>query len=212
MKPTLLAVTLLFVAAGASAADLTLYGRPGFQGRELRANDTIVNLANSGFNDRASSVVIRDGVWELCDDANFRGQCVTLRPGRYASLRDMGLNNNVSSLREVRGGPPGPPGRRGDRSSRAVLFSNPDFRGQRYVVDGNYLPNLANTGFNDRAQSLRVEGGYWIFCSDAQFQGQCRTFGPGNYPNLPPALNNRLSSGRRISEQYPYNGPPRWTR
>jgi hypothetical protein len=93
-----------------------------------------------------------------------------------------------------------------------VLFSNPDFRGQRYVVDGNYLPNLANTGFNDRAQSLRVEGGYWIFCSDAQFQGQCRTFGPGNYPNLPPALNNRLSSGRRISEQYPYNGPPRWTR
>ena len=94
----------------------------------------------------------------------------------------------------------------------AVLYSNSDFRGDRYVVQGNYMRDLANTGFNDRAQSLRVERGYWIFCSDAQFQGQCRTFGPGNYPNLPPALNNRLSSGRRISEQYPYNGPPRWTR
>jgi len=212
MKRTLVAISLLLVATGACAADLTLYGRDGFRGRELRANNTIVNLADTGFNDRASSVVNRDGVWQLCENANFRGQCVTLRPGRYASLREMGLDNRLSSLREVRGGPPGPPGRDGGRSAGAVLFSNPDFRGQRYVIDGDYLPNLGNTGFNDRAQSLRVEGGYWIFCSDAQFQGQCRTFGPGNYPNLPAALNNRLSSGRRISEQYPYNGPPRWTR
>jgi beta/gamma crystallin len=214
MKRTALAAALLFVAAAASAADLTLYGRPDFHGREYRANQSIPNLANSGFNDRASSVVIRDGVWQLCDDAYFRGQCVTLQPGRYPSLREIGLNNRVSSAREMGGWGPPPGGNEGrwGRGARAVLYSNPDFRGDRYVIDNNFLPDLANTGFNDRAQSLRVEGGYWIFCSDSHFQGQCRTFGPGSYPNLGGALNNRLSSGRRISEQYPYNGPPRWTR
>jgi hypothetical protein len=72
------------------------------------------------------------------------------------------------------------------------------------------LPDLANTGFNDRAQSLRVERGYWIFCSDAGFQGTCRTFGPGSYPNLGWGLDNKVSSGRRISNDYPYNGPPKF--
>jgi hypothetical protein len=218
MKPkrTLLAMAVLFSAATASAAELTLFGQNDFNGRRFRANDTIVNLADSGFNDRASSVIIRDGVWQLCDDAYFRGRCVTLQPGRYASLRAMGLDNRVSSAREMCnwGPPPGPtPGRGEGRwggGSRAILYSSPDFRGDRYVVDGDYLRNLGNTGFNDRAQSLRVEGGYWIFCSDADFQGSCRTFGPGSYPNLPGALNNRLSSGRMISDRYPYNRAPQW--
>lgn len=212
MKRTLLAAALLFATAGASAAELTLYGGQDFRGRELRSNQSIFNLANTGFNDRASSVIIRDGVWQLCDDAYFRGHCVTLQPGRYPTLREMGLNNKVSSARELGGwGPPPHEGRWG-RGSRAVLYSGPDFRGQRFVIDGNYMPNLEHTGFNDRAQSLRVEGGYWIFCSDANFQGECRTFAPGSYASLPGALDNRVSSGRRISEQYPYNGPPRWAR
>ena len=99
-------------------------------------------------------------------------------------------------------------GRRGGPD--AVLFTNPDFHGDRFVVDGDYMPDLANSGFNDRAQSLRVEHGYWIFCSDAQFRGQCRTFGPGSYARLGWALDNRVSSGRRISNRYPYNGQPNW--
>ena len=102
--------------------------------------------------------------------------------------------------------------RRGDRGGPdAVLFSNPEFRGERWVIDGDYMPDLANTGFNDRAQSLRVRRGYWIFCSDAQFQGRCRTFGPGDYPRLGWALDNKVSSGRRISNQYPYGGQPNWS-
>ena len=72
--------------------------------------------------------------------------------------------------------------------------------------------NLDRTSFNDRAASLRVERGYWIFCSDANFEGDCRTFGPGDYPNLPGELNRRISSGRMISERYPYSAPPAWDR
>jgi beta/gamma crystallin len=102
-----------------------------------------------------------------------------------------------------RGGP------RGGRPE-AVLFSNPDFNGDRWIIRGDYMADFANTGFNDRAQSLRVFSGYWIFCSDAQFRGRCRTFGPGDYPRLGWALDNKVSSGRRISERYPYGGRPNW--
>jgi len=55
-------------------------------------------------------------------------------------------------------------------------------------------------------------GGYWMFCSDANFEGSCRTFGPGDYPNLPPDLDHRISSGRRIADRYPYEGRPTWSR
>jgi hypothetical protein len=82
MKRLLLSLALLVAAATTYAAELTLFGQPNFNGRRLRANDSVVNLANSGFNDRASSAIIRDGVWQLCDDAYFRGRCVTLEPGR----------------------------------------------------------------------------------------------------------------------------------
>ena len=104
------------------------------------------------------------------------------------------------------------PAWRGLTGVGAILYSNPDFRGDRYVVAGNYMRDLANTGFNDRAQSLQVERGYWIFCSDADFQGTCRTFGPGEYRRLPRGLDNKISSGRRISENYPYQGRPNWER
>jgi hypothetical protein len=73
------------------------------------------------------------------------------------------------------------------------------------------MPSLGRTGFNDRASSLRVESGYWIFCSDAEFRGECRTFGPGDYATLP-GLNNVISSGRRISNDYPYSERPDWQR
>ena len=52
--------------------------------------------------------------------------------------------------------------------------------------------NLDRTSFNDRAASLRVYSGYWIFCSDSEFRGDCRTFGPGDYASLP-GMNNVIS-------------------
>jgi hypothetical protein len=51
----------------------------------------------------------------------------------------------------------------------------------------------------------------WIFCSDAGFRGECRTFGPGDYASLP-GMNDRISSGRMISNDYPYADKPDWQR
>src|SRR5206468_5752458 len=54
-----------------------------------------------GFNDRASSVVVDRGRWEVCEDARFEGRCVVLRPGSYDSLARMGMNNRISSVRPL---------------------------------------------------------------------------------------------------------------
>jgi hypothetical protein len=50
-------------------------------------------------------VIVGGGKWQLCSDANFRGYCVTLDPGEYPSLRSMNLNDKVSSVQELGGGP-----------------------------------------------------------------------------------------------------------
>ncbi|HVE51343.1 MAG TPA: beta/gamma crystallin-related protein [Casimicrobiaceae bacterium] len=107
MKTTLKAalVTAAVLAAGQAAAQLTLYGQEGLRGRAFVVNDTVANFEQSGFNDRASSVIVERGRWEACEDANFRGRCVILRRGQYPSLAALGLNDRISSVRRVRGNP-----------------------------------------------------------------------------------------------------------
>lgn len=322
-----LLLTGLAATGPAGAGEIVLYEHDAYRGRTFVANQSASNFADVGFNDRASSVIIRSGAWQLCTDAYFRGRCVTLGRGEYPSLRAMDLNDAVSSVRDVEwvGGGPGapvppiappgggafggrievfdgagfagnrlafaseasnlaqldfsarslivhegtwegcdqanfggtcrnfPPGRypnlaaMGARLSsirpyaapplppppvvlpptgpgpggplpgwggraRAILYDGPQLRGRAFVIDNEVVSNLADLGFNDRAASLRVEAGYWLFCSDAHFGGECRTFGPGDYPTLPWGLSDRISSGRRIHGNYPYRNNPNWQR
>jgi hypothetical protein len=172
---------------------------------------------------------VRDGVWEVCRDANFNGGCIQLPPGRYQRM-DGNFVRNISSARQIDGrayggassvappvqytgpnagnvyqGPGGP-------VPQAILYEGHDFQGRQFPMTRDVMNNLDRTGFNDRAGSLRVSAGYWVFCSDANFQGECQTFGPGEYPNLQRELDRRISSGRLISNAYPYSGPPQWER
>jgi hypothetical protein len=305
------AVALSLVASLAAAQEITLFEQENFVGARYVANESVNDLARANFNDRASSVIVRAGSWQLCADSYYRGQCVTLGPGNYSSLRQFGLGNAVSSLRETgwHGGGQGSGGAYGggggygggsivlfespgmtgrsytlngpaanfdgtgfnDRAqsavinsgtwqlcadadfqsscevlgpgqwpnlgsvtgrvssarpmpqqaggggggsgwganTRVVLYEGQNFQGRSFTVNGDVLANLGDAGFNDRASSMRVERGYWMFCTDANFMGDCRTFGPGDYPTLS-WLSNRISSGRRISNDYPYNQAPAW--
>jgi uncharacterized protein YcfJ len=91
--------------ASLASAQVTLYDREGLRGQVFTADRTIDNLDHYGFNDRASSIVVQSGEWIVCEHAEFQGQCVTLRPGQYPSLTSMGMNDRISSLRRVHGGP-----------------------------------------------------------------------------------------------------------
>src|SRR5437899_1041166 len=77
-----------------------------------------------------------------------------------------------------------------------TLYEHQDFGGRRITL----RDALAN-----------FEGGYWLFCTDARFEGTCRTFGPGEYASLPWDITNKISSGRRVSGRYPYNHAPNWS-
>lgn len=92
-----------------ASAEVTFFENDGFSGRSFTADKQVGNFERFGFNDRASSVVVRRGNWEICSNAGFQGQCVVLRPGSYGSLAAMGLNDAVSSVRPASGDAgPGP--------------------------------------------------------------------------------------------------------
>ena len=86
-------------------AQIVFYEQEGLRGRVFTADRRIDNFEDWGFNDRASSAIVEYGEWEVCDDAYFRGRCVTLRPGQYASLGSFGMNNRISSARPLRTAP-----------------------------------------------------------------------------------------------------------
>jgi hypothetical protein len=95
-----LAVVGVLIAAPASA-EVTFYEHEGFKGRTFSTDKRIGDFERYGFNDSASSAIVEGERWEVCQDARFRGRCVILRPGRYASLGDLDLNDRVSSARAV---------------------------------------------------------------------------------------------------------------
>ena len=89
------------VVATQAAAQVTLYSGEDFRGQRLSTDRIVRNMDRTGFNDRASSAVIDGGQWQVCEDADFGGRCAVLEPGQYPSLRAMGLDNEISSVRPV---------------------------------------------------------------------------------------------------------------
>ena len=101
MNPTIqsaLGASILILATQA-AAQITFYEGEGYRGRAFTTGKEIRNLERFGFNDRASSVVVDRGRWEVCEAPRYEGRCVLLRPGSYDSLRALGMNDRISSVR-----------------------------------------------------------------------------------------------------------------
>lgn len=78
----------------------TVFADSNFQGRSAALYGDTLNLDQLGLNDEISSIDIREGVWQLCTDGNFRGRCRVLTPGRYNNVGD--LNDQISSIRRLR--------------------------------------------------------------------------------------------------------------
>ena len=100
---TLATAAALMALALPAAAQITFYEREGFGGRTFTTAKQVGDFERYGFNDRASSVVVKRDRWEVCEHARYGGHCMVLRPGRYASLSAMGMNNSISSARLVGG-------------------------------------------------------------------------------------------------------------
>jgi uncharacterized protein YcfJ len=97
---TLIAASALLISAQA-LAQITFYEGDDYRGRAFTTRDQVTDFTRSGFNDRASSVIVDSGHWQACEDSAFRGRCVVLRPGSYDSLSRLGVDNRLSSVRRI---------------------------------------------------------------------------------------------------------------
>ncbi|WGG49253.1 beta/gamma crystallin-related protein [Rugamonas sp. DEMB1] len=199
----------------AQAGELTLFSRPDFGGHDVSLRGAVTDLNQRDFNDRASSAVVRAGTWEVCEHADFGGRCMILERGEYPTLRR--FDNLISSARELdrgnRGGRDRDDGNRGHghghgndngrgndndygrRGDAVMLFEHARFEGRQVGVH-NDVRTLRDFDFNDVVSSIVINDGRWEFCNDADYGGQCITYGPGRYPVID--MNDRISSLRRV--------------
>ncbi|MBC7619501.1 MAG: hypothetical protein H7293_11045 [Candidatus Saccharibacteria bacterium] len=197
---TVLGIAALLAFPIAAMAQITFYEDEGFAGQSYTTGRTEQDFARVGFNDRASSVIVTSNRWEVCEGTAYRDRCVVLRPGRYPSLAEMGLDRRVSSTRllgtaarinEERLAPLPPP-------PSVVLYENPDFEGRSFTAD-KAIPDMGRYGFNDRAQSAVVIGDMWEACEDNGYRGECRILRQGRYPDLGAmGMQDRISSVRQM--------------
>ncbi len=204
---TALAVAGLAIAAQASA-QVTFYEREDFDGRAFTTDRQVDNFRRYGFNDRASSVEVIADRWEVCENARFGGRCVVLRPGRYPSLAAMGLNDRISSVRDVgrnvridnsRYAPAPVAAIPSGAAAQITFYEREGFDGRSFTT-AEPVANFDRFGFNDRASSVIVAADRWEVCEDVRFGGRCAVLRPGRYPSLAAmGLNDRISSVRDVS-------------
>lgn len=99
MKRLFAAAALLATINHVAAGEISLYSQPDFRGPQVTVRDSVRNVTDLGFNDRASSIVVGSGAWEVCEHKDFGGQCTVLERGQYPNLGRLG--NAISSLREL---------------------------------------------------------------------------------------------------------------
>ena len=185
-----------------------LYAETDFRGAALTLDSDMDNFRNTGFNDRIRSMRIYGGNWEACEDRDYGGVCMVYGAGDYRRLPPQ-LDRSISSLRKI-GNEPNwggitPGGENyivmepnGPRTRHPVwLYEHGNFAGRTVRATGD-INDLSGSGMNDATSSIFISFGTWQFCEDSNFRGRCVTFGPGQYNEMPPGMNDTISSFRRV--------------
>lgn len=81
-------------------AGLMLFSGEDFRGEVREVFDPAYSLNDYYFNDRACSVAVLSGAWELCEHSDFTGRCVFVR-GDVQDLGWYGLEGELSSVRPI---------------------------------------------------------------------------------------------------------------
>ncbi len=197
------AIVSLRPAAAAAlppAAEITLFGREGFEGRSFVTQEPVRNLDRNDFSDRASSAIVQGGPFEICDGRGFEGRCLVLRPGQYPSLAAMGMNDAITSVRPAAAVAPPvvvPP----PAVAAITLFGREGFEGRSFATQ-EPVRNLERHDFSDRASSAIVQGGHFEICDGLGFEGRCMVLRPGQYPSLAAmGMNDAITSVRPVARQ-----------
>jgi hypothetical protein len=77
---------------------LEVYTLPGFRGSSMKFDRNATSLDTR--TDELSSLVVREGVWEICTGLDYNGHCRVYEPGRYPRLGSF-EGARIGSLRRV---------------------------------------------------------------------------------------------------------------
>jgi uncharacterized protein YcfJ len=121
IKRSLVASSIALAALStAASAGVTFYENDGYRGRAFTTERQVRNFERVGFSGR----------WEVCTDAQFGGSCAVLRRGSYDSLRTLGLNDRISSVRPV--------SRNAQYDNEPVPLAQPDYQYRRRANERVY--------------------------------------------------------------------------
>ncbi|XP_071376214.1 beta/gamma crystallin domain-containing protein 1 [Centroberyx affinis] len=153
------------------------------------------------------SLKILGGLWVGYEEEDFEGQQYLLEEGEYPHCSDWGgYGDGLLSLRPIRT----------DFLSPSVkLFSERDF-GER-GVNVNLLgpvPNMEDTGFGAKTQSVNVLGGVWVAFENPGFSGELYVLEKGLYgspedwgahnfkiSSIQPVFHDTLTGSRKFKVQ-----------
>ena len=179
---------------------ITLYSDTNLRGVavELTADQPNFNVIR--FNDQARSIEVHGGVWMVCKDGNYKGQCEYI-DRTVRNLGEIGLSGAISSVKRV-------PYDKGPRSYDIAFFADGNYSGPFLGFDEGEA-NLSQYRFNDTASSVLINRGDWLVCEDADYRGQCELLGEstGNLSSI--GLNDRITSFRRydVRREGPWRRP-----
>jgi len=134
--------------ARSDVGEIILFDSRGFTGTRVSIRREVSDLRRAGFTNRASSVQLDRGNWQVCEQTNFRGHCEIINRS-VRNLNRLDLNNRISSVRPYRYEPDVGPGYRSGwdgrnkfgtaaEGQRTIFFAAPTINGHA-VADCMYL-------------------------------------------------------------------------
>ena len=142
---------------GQPPAAIALFTSENFYGDVREAFDPFVSMHDLAFNDRARSVAVLAGQWELCEHANFTGRCVFVRED-VADLGWFDLNGRISSIRPIY---------EYTEAQHGLMFTRDDNGYIRYAHNEAYGYDTWNYGYSSSVrlsvQHYGYSPDYWRF-------------------------------------------------
>jgi hypothetical protein len=173
---------------------IVLYTDANYRGNPTRYTERTNNLF--AMNQRAESVTVGRGEWQLCDGIGFAGRCVTVSQS-VPNLASLGMRDKVRSVRPVGYDQPNPnPG-----SAYIVIFDQANFRG----TPTNY--DSVRTNISKRARSITIGAGTWQICDGNNFTGRCETLSQSVSNLAPHNIGNTIRSVRPLGIVPPTPNP-----
>lgn len=190
---------------GGPVASLTLYTSGNFRGYTSVVTEDAPSLHVPAINqgDKTYSL-IAEGLWELCKDTQFRGECHVYEGevpslgrlgGTFSSARYVGVSQNIDGgfgeSADGGMGEPSPP--------RLVLSDRHRLQG-RIVEIFCDTPSLHGPDYRIGDLSYSLEAmGRWELCKDTNYRGQCVVY-EGRHDELG-RLGGTFSSARYLGPE-----------